>query len=70
MKATKDEVISDLSRINLTLRRKSKERKQALRDIEMMLVCIGGPLNDNLLGYSLEQRKLFHDILKTIKGAL
>lgn len=32
------------------------------REINLMLVCVGGPLNDNVLGYSREQRQPLHKI--------
>jgi len=34
----------------------------ALKDIKMILVCIGGPLNDNVLGYSRKQLTTFYNI--------
>jgi len=50
------------------LREDNQEFKQRLNDIRMSLICIGGPLNDNKLGYNPAQRKLFHEINDTIEG--
>lgn len=38
--------------------------KQDKNEIVMTLICIGGPLNDNILRYSKEQRGLLHRILE------
>lgn len=53
--ATQKELISDLV--------------QRLSDIRKMLICVGGPLNDNALKYSKEQALIFFKIeeLTTIK---
>lgn len=69
MKPTNEEVIADIAKSNLNLKRKSKGRKKALKAIERMLVCMGGPLNDNIMHYSPEQLRIFSDILDTIEGA-
>ena len=50
------------------LREDNQEFKRRLNDIRLSLICIGGPLNDNKLGYNPAQRKLFHDINDTIEG--
>lgn len=36
--------------------------KACMREITMILCCIGGPLNDNVLGYSKEQLGPLHRI--------
>jgi hypothetical protein len=37
--------------------------KDSISKVRLLLVCIGGPLNDNKLGYSKEQRAVFSKIL-------
>lgn len=46
------------------------EMNNVLRDIKLTLVCIGGPLNDNKLMYSKEQRKPLHEINRMIEDIL
>lgn len=33
---------------------------------QLHMICIGGPLNDNKLGYTKEQRMVFHRISETL----
>ena len=48
----------------------SLEKKDvALRHIQGILVCIGGPLNDNLLRFSNDQLMMFREIQEYINGA-
>ena len=44
------------------LREAAEDHATSLRNIRMMLVGIGGPLNDSRIQYTREQRKIFHDI--------
>jgi hypothetical protein len=44
------------------LKAETADLKERLNEISMILCCIGGPLNDNVLGYSAEQRKPLHRI--------
>ena len=37
-----------------------------IKDAKKYIVCIGGPLNDNLLGYSAPQLKTFWSILHAL----
>ena len=46
------------------------ELEGALRDIELFLICIGGPLNDNVMQYSADQLKIFFRIINTIKDVI
>ena len=39
-------------------------RGEQLAEIVLRLVCVGGPLNDNVLGFDSEQRKYLHRILE------
>jgi len=38
------------------------ELEKAQSQAALMFVCIGGPLNDNVLGFNAEQRKYLHRI--------
>ena len=40
-----------------------KQMEKDFADIASMIVCVGGPLNDNVLGYNNKQLKIFRDIL-------
>lgn len=39
-------------------------RGEQLAEVVLRLVCVGGPLNDNMLGFDSEQRKYLHRILE------
>jgi len=43
-----------------------KDYSACLRDIDLTLHCIGGPLNDNVLMYSQKQLGVFHRIAESI----
>lgn len=43
-------------------------RKRIDRAISIM-VCIGGPLNDNVLQFNKEQRAVFHRIQSVLEGS-
>jgi hypothetical protein len=59
---TKDELIAAQAMEIAELRETVKDRDERLRQIHLTCVCIGGPLNDNVLGYTREQLRTFHDI--------
>lgn len=42
-----------------TLQQALTERNHALQQINLNLICIGGPLNDNAQGYTKEQLRIF-----------
>ena len=46
------------------------ELEKALKDIILTMVCIGGPLNDNVLGYTTKQLTTFSSILERAETAL
>ncbi len=39
-------------------------RAEQLAEIVLRFICVGGPLNDNVLGFDSEQRKYLHKILE------
>jgi hypothetical protein len=41
--------------------------RECMEEIKLLLVRIGGPLNDNTLQYSNEQLKVFHRILELVE---
>ncbi len=45
------------------------EYKFAEKEINALMVCIGGPLNDNKLGYTAEQLKPFQAIARLLVSA-
>jgi hypothetical protein len=50
------------------LEQRLEERENALREILGLLVCCGGPLNDNYLRYSKEQLVIFARILRLVES--
>jgi hypothetical protein len=43
-----------------------KQKNKSLSNIKSSLICIGGPLNDNVDEYSVAQRSIFHYIMEQI----
>lgn len=68
LSADKDALIAE-QQIEIRQLKKFKEQAKAdMRKINLTLVCIGGPLNDNVLGYTKEQRKILHEINGIAEG--
>jgi hypothetical protein len=53
------EMIADLTKENYLLKKELKEYKDNAKRVKKMLVCIGGPLNDNYHQYNKDQLKIF-----------
>lgn len=64
----KDEVIARLARKVEILERDRKQMRRDIRQARQIMINIGGPLNDNVLGYRPDQLKPFHDIDMLIAG--
>jgi hypothetical protein len=56
------EVIARLVKENLEFKESLEQIKKSASSIHSMIYCIGGPLNDNVYGYSKEQMKIFWEI--------
>jgi len=54
---------NDVYKENYEMRKKIEEMKSDFSSIVGIIVCIGGPLNDDVRGYSPKQLKPFSDIL-------
>lgn len=52
---TQDELVAKQSLEIANLKEMLTDRQKRLRDIDRMLHCIGGPLNDNVLEYTSKQ---------------
>lgn len=63
---TKNELIVQQAIELGELRRKHKDLKKRVREARVLIVGIGGPLNDNKLAYSKEQLVTFHRNLDQI----
>jgi len=63
---TKDELIAKQQIEIEELRQKISEHKKIFKNIRGIIYGIGGPLNDNKLGYTRPQMKIFWDIMKGI----
>lgn len=59
---TKDELITKQQLQIEFLKQREIEFTKSANDITMSIVCIGAPLNDNILGYTHKQLKIFFDI--------
>lgn len=53
-----------------TIEADNERMRQALQDAKLHIVCVGGPLNDNKLGYSKEQMWTFQRILDAVEDGL
>lgn len=49
-----------------TLKRQVKEYKENCGTIQDIIYCIGGPLNDNKLGFSHKQQMTFFQIMEHV----
>lgn len=63
---TDDEVIANQAREIQELKVQIEQATEIKHSIMMMLVGIGGPLNDNKLGFTTAQFPLFHAIEQEI----
>lgn len=67
---TNEEVIAILCKENLELKEEVKSFSLALKSINGILFCVGGPLNDNIYKYNKEQLKTFWRIKELIAPLL
>ena len=65
---SKDELISKQAMKIYKQKKLIKDYTTRLRCIHNTIYCIGGPLNDNKLGYTKEQMKDFYKIAELAKG--
>lgn len=49
------------------LKQRNKEALDNIEDSISSIICIGGPLNDNFLGYTNKQLVIFSRILANLK---
>ena len=56
------EVIAQLTRENCDLRNHNARMAEAIKRAVNVMVCIGGPLNDNVDGYTMKQLHRFQRI--------
>lgn len=66
--STDDELIAQQARENAALQQQLKESRAAVTRARSRIICIGGPLNDNKLGYSKDQLVTFAQILNDLDG--
>ena len=59
---TEDIIIAEQAKALFKAERRVEKLEEAMRKIRLKLICIGGPLNDNALGYSSEQLQPFRAI--------
>jgi len=63
---TDDIIIAEQAKALFKAERRVEELEDSMRQIRLKLICIGGPLNDNVLGYSNEQLRIFRAISNII----
>ena len=51
------------------LEQRAERMRQSIEGAKLYIICIGGPLNDNKLGYSKEQLVTFQKILDVLEEA-
>jgi len=69
-KTAENNVIANQAKDIYKMYNRVKELEDALKNINRSLICIGGPLNDNVKNYSADQLKLFFKINDIIEGTL
>ena len=52
---------------NYDLKNEIKEMKESFSSIASMIVCIGGPLNDNVHRYNKKQLVIFREIFAIVR---
>jgi hypothetical protein len=52
------------------LEERTEDMTEVFSDIYMSLICIGGPLNDNLLRFDNKQQAFLHEIKNQIEPFL
>ena len=65
---TKDELITKQQLQIESLKQREIEFIQAASSVIISIVCVGAPLNDNVLGYTHKQLKIFFDIKYKLEG--
>ncbi len=66
---TEDELIARQAKQLEELRDEAADLKQRAQRARSLIYCIGGPLNDNKLGYSKPQMLTFLRIAQELDGA-
>ena len=61
-----DEIITRQARTICRLEQRVEELESAKSSARLQIYCIGGPLNDNKLGYSKEQLVVFARIAEAL----
>lgn len=64
---TDSELIASQAREIATLRADLAEARERIARAKLLIFGIGGPLNDNVLGYSLAQLQTFRRILSELE---
>jgi len=65
-----DKLIADQAKQLWAANKRIKSMENSLHDIKKLLICIGGPLNDNVLQYSDKQLDLFFKIQRIVESGL
>ena len=63
---TDTELIAKQAKKIEELREELDETNGGIRSVHMLIFGIGGPLNDNMLGFTVEQRSVFHRIAEAL----
>lgn len=67
---TKEQLITEQQLKIHQLEEENRNLLKCIRKLRMRMVCVGGPLNDNVLGYSEKQLAIFWKMDKEIQGVI
>jgi putative AlgH/UPF0301 family transcriptional regulator len=70
MEMSNEQVIVDQAKKLAILEKKNDLMQAGMKTAIMRMICIGGPLNDNKLGYSHEQQLVFQSMLNDLESSL
>lgn len=65
---TDQELIARQAKTIEELRDEVADLKERIRKATLRMICIGGPLNDNVLGFNQAQRLVFHSINRDLNA--
>lgn len=58
-----DEIIAEQARRIFMLEEKNKSLLEMREKVRLQCICVGGPLNDNVLGFTSVQMRVFQRIM-------
>mgnify|MGYP001331163784 CR=1 FL=1 len=65
---TNEELIARQAKQLEELRDENANLKECARKVKAIIYCIGGPLNDNVMGYTKNQMTTFFEIVEELEA--